>query len=257
MAGCEVAYHVAAVSTLAGGYERLYAANVLGTQSLIDAATRAGVPRLVHVSTEQVLADGSPKRNVDETHPYTARAYRPYSTTKAEAERRVLAANGPGLTTVAVRPRWVWGPRDHVLPELAAMARSGRLFWISGGGALTSTCHVANLCHALILAAERGGGGEAYFVSDGDPVTVRAFVTGLLETQGIAPPRRDVPFFVVSALVRVVELLWIALPGNAPITRTEADALGQEFTIDIGKARRDLGYAPVVSRAEGMAALRI
>ena len=165
--GVDAIVHCAAFVSEWGTREEFWAANVAGTRQLIEAAQRAGVKRFVHVSTEAVLFAGQDLIDVDETHPYPERQRFLYSETKAEAERLVLAANGPNFTTIAVRPRFVWGPRDQtVLPTLLRMAQDGRFVWIDGGRARTSTTHVANLVHAVKLALAHDKGGQAYFVAD-------------------------------------------------------------------------------------------
>ncbi|MGH6655441.1 MAG: NAD-dependent epimerase/dehydratase family protein [Actinocrinis sp.] len=255
MSGCDLVVHAAAVAAFEGDRELFHATNVLGTQSMLDAARQAGVPRFVHVSSEQVLADGRAKHQVDESLPYPGRPFHIYAETKAEAERRVLSAAADGFATVAVRPRWVWGTRDHVLPQLTAAANAKALVWMSGSRVSTSTCHVTNLCHALLLAAERGRPGEAYFVGDDGDVGIREFVTALLETQRVPAPTMSVPFPLAMALSRLAGLLWKVLPGKPPLSPGDVIALGREFTVNTAKARADLGYEPVVSRAEGFAEL--
>ena len=106
----------------------------------------------------------------------------------------MLEAGHGGLETVVVRPRLVWGPGDTtILPELAALVRSGRFAWIGGGHHLTSTTHVDNVVEGLLLAARRGTSGGVWFVTDGPPIAFREFVTRLLATQGLQPPERSVP----------------------------------------------------------------
>jgi nucleoside-diphosphate-sugar epimerase len=123
---------------------------------------------------------------------------------------------------------------------------------------LTHITHVDNAIEGLLLAALKGRGGEAYFVTDGEPVVFREFVTALLQTQGVHAPNRSIPTWVASALAVACEALWRAapLPGQPPLTRFVYWISSQECTIDIGKARRELGYRPVKGRAEGLAELR-
>ena len=112
--------------------------------------------------------------------------------------------------------------------------------------------------HGLVLGAERGRPGEAYFVTDGEPVVFREFVTDLLATRGIEPPDKNVPPAVVRALAAVCETAWRALPlpGAPPITRFTVWVASLECTIDISKARSELGYEPVKSIPEGLDELR-
>jgi nucleoside-diphosphate-sugar epimerase len=110
----------------------------------------------------------------------------------------------------------------------------------------------------LVLGAERGKPGEAYFVTDGEPVVFREFVTELLDTQGVELPDRNAPAGVVRALAAASETAWrlLPLPGAPPVTRMAAWVSSLDTTIDISKARRELGYEPVITRAEGMEQLR-
>jgi nucleoside-diphosphate-sugar epimerase len=182
-----------------------------------------------------------------------------YSSTKAKAERLVLDANRDGFETVVVRPRFVWGRGDTtLLPTMTAMVRSGRWVWIGGGQHRTSTTHVDNTVEGLMLGAQRGRPGNAYFVTDGEPVVFREFVTELLRTQGVEPPNRSVPAPVASALATAGETAWglLPFPGRPPLTRFAFWVSSEECTIRIDKARGQLGYSPVRTREEGMAELR-
>jgi nucleoside-diphosphate-sugar epimerase len=179
-----------------------------------------------------------------------------YSATKAEAEQLVRDANGDGIETVVVRPRFVWGAGDTtLLPEIVAAAESGRLVWIDGGRHETSITHVDNVVEGLLAGAARGEGGEAYFVTDGEPVAFRDFISELLETQGVEPPERESPAWVAGTIAMVGEAAWKVLPlrGSPPLTRFALWAASQECTLDDSKARRELGYEPVVSHEEGLA----
>jgi nucleoside-diphosphate-sugar epimerase len=259
MRGCDVVVHAAA---LLGGPrdESLYfRTNVGGTDAVLRAAERAGVPRLVHVSTEAVLADGAPLRGVDETHPYPARHIRPYGITKALAEQHVIAASSARLATMAVRPRFVWGRDDStLLPRFVEGARRGQLAWFGGGRYRTSTTHVANTAAGIIAAAERGSGGQIYFVTDGEPVVFREFITAMLATQGVAAPTRSVPVPVVRAAAWAMDA-WASLrrsPREPLLTPGALALVAQEMTVSDAKARRELGYRPVITVEEGLHELR-
>jgi nucleoside-diphosphate-sugar epimerase len=259
MRGCDAVVHCAALLSGPRDESLYFRANVGGTDAVLRAAERAGVPRLVHVSTEAVLADGRPLRNVDETHPYPRRHIRPYGITKAIAEQHVVAADSDRLSTVVVRPRFVWGRDDTtLLPRFVAAAQSGRFAWFGGGRYRTSTTHVANTAAGIIAALERGRGGQVYFVTDGEPVVFREFITAMLATQGVGAPPRSVPLAVVRATAALMSG-WAALTRarDEPMLTPAALALaGQEMTVSDAKARRELGYQPPVSVIEGLADLR-
>ena len=257
--GCDVAFHAAAKVEDFGPWEEFERDNVQGTRNVAEACAAAGVSRLVHVSTEAVLIAGDPLVGVDETAPLRTDSRAPYSRSKALAERALLAADADGLERVVVRPRFVWGAGDlTLLPEMVEMVRSGRFAWIGGGRHLTDTTHVDNVVRGLRLAADRGRSGEAYFVTDGEPVVFREFVSDLLRTQGVEPPTRTIPIPVAGVLAAGGELAWRLLPlgGSPPLSRFAFWVSSQECTIDISKARDELGYAPSRTRDEGLAGLR-
>jgi nucleoside-diphosphate-sugar epimerase len=259
MEGCEVVFHLAARKGMWGRFEEFQRVNVVGTAQMLAAARTAGVPRVIYTSTEAVLAGGAPLVNVDETWPRPKRPVGVYAVTKGMAEDLVLAANSPELATVIVRPRLIWGPGDtEGLPQLMAAVRSGRFAFINGGHYLTSTCYVTNVCEGLLLAAERGGEGEIYFLSDGPPVEMRAFLTAWLRTAGVEPGNRSIPRWLAKLVASCAEFTWTAfrLRGSPPLTRLAVQLMGEEVTVNDAKARCELGYVGHISLEEGMASLR-
>jgi nucleoside-diphosphate-sugar epimerase len=254
--GCELAFHAAAALPRWGPREEFVRVNATGTRNVLRACADAGVKRLVHVGTEAALLAGEPLVNADETAPLRPDSKAPYAATKAMAEQAVRSFSE--LESVVVRPRFVWGPGDStLLPGIVGAIESGRFAWVGGGRHRTSTTHVDNAVHGLLLGAERGRDGEAYFVTDGEPVVFRDFVSRLVRTQGVEPPDRSIPAPVARAAAPLAEAAWRALPlkGEPPATRFAIWVGSQECTIDISKARAELGYEPIVSVDEGLAGL--
>lgn len=254
--GCAVTFHAAAHVGDWGPRSDFIRDNVAGTHNALAASRAAGVRRFVHVGTEAALLAGEPLVVVDESAPLRPDSPSLYPSTKALAEQAVRQANADGeLETVVVRPRFVWGPGDTtVLPSLTEAVRSGQFRWIGGGRHRTSTTHVDNVVEGLMLGAARGEPGAAYFVTDGEPVVFRDFVKRLLATQGIDPGERELPLPVANALAVAGEAAWrrLPLPGRPPLTRMALWVSSQECTIDISRARSELGYEPVKSIDEGM-----
>ena len=257
--GCSLAFHAAAVLGEWGSRDEFERGNVGGTENALACCAAAGVGRFVHVGTEAGLLAGQPLVRVDEQAPLRTDSPALYASTKARAEIAVREANRQGFETVVVRPRLVWGVGDTtILPSLVGAVESGRFAWIGGGRHLTSTTHVDNAVHGLRLGAERGRAGGAYFVTDGEPVVFREFVTELLATQGVEAPDRTLPPPLAHAIAVAGETAWRLLPlrGQPPLTRFAYWFATQEATIDISLARQELGYAPARTIAEGMAELR-
>jgi nucleoside-diphosphate-sugar epimerase len=252
MAGCDLVVHAAAHVEDHGPREVFFRVNVDGTARVLAAARAAGVRRLVHVSTEAVLADGKPIVRADEARPLPARPAGLYPLTKGLAERAVREAAGDDLAAVVVRPRFVWGRGDtSLMPKLAAAVRAGRWRWIGGGRYLTSTCHVDNLVEGILGAAARGTAGGVYFLTDGEPVELRGFLGDLMRAAGLEPGEREVPRWVARALAGATA--WMKQP---PVTRTALALLAHEVTVVDTRARAELGYLGHKGIAEGLAEVR-
>ncbi len=257
--GADLTFHAAAHLGEWGTRAEFERANVQGTRNAVQASRSAGVRRFVHVGTEAGLLAGRPLVNVNEDAPLRPDSKALYSATKAQAEQVVRDANGDGLETVVVRPRLVWGSGDTtILPSLVQAVEKGRFAWIGGGRHRTSTTHVDNVIHGLMLGAERGRPGGVYFVTDGEPVVFRDFITELLGTQGVTPGGRNMPAPLAHVMAAGAEGAWrtFRLGGSPPLTRLAYWLSAQECTIDISRARQELGYEPVRSIPEGMEELR-
>jgi nucleoside-diphosphate-sugar epimerase len=251
MRGCDVVVHSAAYVRDHGPRDAYFRANVHGTDHVLTAARAAGVRRLVHVSTEAVLADGRPIVRADEDRPLPARPVGLYPLTKQLAEKAVLGAGGD-LEVVVVRPRFIWGKGDTtLLPVLTRAVRAGRFRWVGGGRYLTSTCHVDNVVEGICCAAERGPPGGVYFLTDGEPVEFRTFVGDMLRAAGAQPGDKAVPRWVVAALARAT---WFM--NEPPVTRTALALACHEVTVVDARARREIGYQGARTIAEGLAELR-
>jgi nucleoside-diphosphate-sugar epimerase len=167
----------------------------------------------------------------------------------------VVAANGSGLTTVVVRPRFIWGAGDTtLLPQFAKAMQGGQWLWFDGGRHRTSICHVRNVTHGTLLAAQRGHGGQIYFLTDGEPVEFRDFISRLVQTRGVTPPTRTAPLWVADLVAAASELAFTLLPlkGAPQLTRTAVNLMFREVTVSDRKAREELGYRPIVSVDEGL-----
>jgi nucleoside-diphosphate-sugar epimerase len=255
----DVVIHCAANVKPWGRWEEYRLANVLGTQKLLQVAQQAGVKRFIHMSTESVLFHGQDMDDVDESYPYPAHSPFFYSESKKQSEQLVLMANAPGrFETLALRPRWVWGPGDTtILRNLCDMVDRGKFKWIGGGGALTSTCHIDNLVHAVVLALASGKGGNAYFITDWEVHTVRDFVSSMLRTQGRFPGDSNLPTGLVKMAAWVLESTYRLFGWRKKplVTRFSAAIMSCNFTVASDKAQQDLGYKPVVTVEEGMQGL--
>jgi len=260
VAGCDVVFHVAAKAGVWGRYADYYAVNVTGTENVIAACRKHAVGKIVHTSTPSVVHAGGDLEGVNESVPYAKHFEAYYPETKAKAEQAVLAANGPDLATVALRPHLIWGPGDpHLIPRVLARARAGKLRRVGKKDVTVDVTYVDNAADAHVLAADRlapgsAVAGKAYFVSNGEPVKLWDFLNRVFAEAGLPPVTRSVPVWAALAAGRVAEALHrlFRLAGEPAMTRFVALQMSTSHWFDISAARRDLGYEPRVSVGEGL-----
>lgn len=249
-------FHCAACSTDWAPWETYFAANVTGTQNLLEAARSAPkLQRFVHVSTTDVY--GYPAVPCDETQPM-ADVGLPYNRTKRLGELAVWKAyRESGLPVTVVRPATIYGPRGKDFTvEIAALLRQRLMATIDGGRAAGGFAYVCNVVDAMMQAslAEKTI-GEAYNIADGTNATWDDYLR--LFAAGLDHPRPWINLSTKTAvgLARVFEAIHKALrlPGRPLLTRHAIKLLGidQEFPAD--KARRDFDFAPTISLEEGIA----
>jgi dihydroflavonol-4-reductase len=245
--GAEIVIHAAALTRMRPKPTKdLLATNVEGTRHVVDAVRRAGVRRLVHVSTTAAVGvseDGNP---IDETAPWNMREHGlddGYATTKRQAEELVLrAVREQGLDAVVVNPCYLFGPLD-VRPTSGRMileVAAGRAWFAARG----RNCYadVRDVARGAWAAAQRGRTGERYILG-GDNLTYRQVFTLIAEVTGGRPPLFDAE----PALARLVGLLGDA---KGALTGKEArlDSVRVRWGLETGfvftsaKARRELGY---------------
>jgi nucleoside-diphosphate-sugar epimerase len=260
VAGCEVVFHTAAKAGVWGRYADFFRTNVTGTENVIAACRKHGVRKLVYTSTPSVVHNGGDIEGGNETLPYPARFDAHYPATKAAAEQAVLAANDNELATVALRPHLIWGPSDpHLIPRLLSRAKAGKLRRIGSRPIRVDATYIDNAADAHLLAGDRLAlgspvAGKVYFISNDEPVELWPFIDRILAAAGLPPLNRTVSAWKARSAGSLLEwLYWLfRLPGEPPMTRFVASQMSTAHWYDISAAKRDLGYVPKISIAEGM-----
>ncbi|MBB5346599.1 NAD-dependent epimerase/dehydratase family protein [Desulfoprunum benzoelyticum] len=256
----DTVFHTASLAGIWGREEEYHSINVDGTLNVVQACRDHGVPRLVYTSTPSVVFARRDIAGGTEALPYATRFLCHYARTKATAERLVLAANGATLTTCALRPHLIWGPGDpHLIPRLVASGRQGLLKRVGDGANLVDISYVDNVAHAHLLAAanlegEGSAAGRAYFISQGEPVVLWQWINSLFARLGIAKVTASVPLPLAYAVGAGLEILHkLVRPAVEPrMTRFLAEQLAKSHYFSIEQAKKDLGYAPIVSTAAGL-----
>ncbi|HUE17193.1 MAG TPA: NAD-dependent epimerase/dehydratase family protein [Planctomycetaceae bacterium] len=259
--GIDTVFHAAAIPGIWGPWKLFYETNTLGTLNMLQACRKARVARFVYTSSPSVIHDGGDHLGIDESHPYPSRYLCHYPHTKALAEQAVLAANGQdGLSTVALRPHLIWGPRDtQLVPRLIQRARSGRLRRVGNGTNLISMSYVENAAAAHLQAAAAlspasPAAGRAYFINELEPVNLWGWINELLSRAALPPVRKAISAGAAYTIGATCEATYrvLRLRGEPPMTRFLAQQLSGSHYYDVGRAQRDFDYEPIVPVDEGI-----
>ncbi len=258
--GIDVVFHTAAKAGLSVRYDDFYRPNVIGTQNVINACIENRISKLVFTSSPSVThADGDVEGG-DETLPYAEKYHSPYPATKAMAEQMVMAAHGPDLHTVSLRPHLIWGPGDnHLLPKLLERAKAGKLK-LPGAEKLIDTVYIDNAASAHLLAMDKlipdpdSVGGKTYFISNDDPRPQGDIIRALLKAAGEDVEIGSISPAIARAAGLVAESAWklLRLRSDPPVTRWSAEHLSTAHWYDISAAKRDLGYRAEIGIDEGL-----
>ena len=240
VSGSEVLFHLAAETDLDADLARHRLVTVEGTRAALRVAREARVARFVSCGSEAALLAGDPLIDADETAPLQPDSPAAYCAVKAQQEAIVLDANTDGFTTVSIRPKFVWGAESPVTDGFAAIAAAGQFSWIEGGRHTTDITFVDNAVEGLLLGWRRGKPGQAYFVTDQEPVQFREFMQTVFDIYGVDTPIPDIDLDTAARVVPV-PVRWF---------------IGQTCTLRTDKAVTDLGYRPVVSRTTALDILR-
>ena len=244
----------------------IYDVNVIGTENVIKACVKHRIHKLVYCSTYNAVYTGKKElRGVIEaqcSYPCSNDYYDNYSRTKSLAEQMVLKSTSPDLYTAAIRPAAIYGDGElRHLPRILNLVRQGLAFFAVGHeNVLCDWVYADNLVHALVLAAESlpKHSGEAYFVSDDNPVNNFHFLAQLTEGLGYANCFTfyvpTVIMFYFGYLIEIIHNLVAKHIYNfAPfLTRAEVLKVGVTHYANIDKAKTLLGYQVQVSSDKAM-----
>ena len=257
--GCQAVFHVAALAGAWGPYEQYYNTNVIGTQNIIDACLHHSVSKLIFTSSPSVVHHGTDLEGADESIEYPSSFSAYYPQTKAEAEQRVLQANNNQLSTVALRPHLIWGPGDqHLIPRILDRADRGRLRHLAPNKKVDSIyiddAVCAHWCAYKELSSTAMCAGKAYFISQGEPWTIKELMNGILKACNRPPVHRTlhpkIAYWIGFLFEGIYRLLKIR--KEPLMTRFIAEQLSTAHWYNIEAARQDLKFDPQRSIQEAL-----
>ncbi len=263
MDACEgkgAVFHIAAKVKLWGKYNDFYSTNVMGTEHIIDACLANGIKYLVFTSSASVVFNGDNIEGSNESLPYPKHAVSNYTATKALAEQKVLAANNSSLQTISLRPHIVWGPGDnHIIPGILQRAKKGRLWQIGSNSKYISTTYISNYTDAQLLALDalinnKNIAGEAFFITNGEPIKLWDFINAILTANDYNVIDKQISKRIALVIAWIMETInKVTFSGKEPVlTRFAVKELCTSHWFDISKARNRLSYNPEISLKEGL-----
>jgi nucleoside-diphosphate-sugar epimerase len=235
MAGVDAVVHGAAIYEVGIPRSRrpaMFAANVTGTEHVLEAALDAGVRRVAYIST--VAAFGNTRgRVVDESYTRTGPYTSYYEETKVQAHEIALQFTARGLPVSVAQPGVVYGPGDS--SGMGALMRDfvrGRLPFVPFPDTGFNFAHVEDVARGIVLVLDRGQVGQNY-VLGGEIARVADAFAALARITGRALPRLRVPYALLQlgALVR---------PGLSEVVTSSK---GVTFWASDARAKSELGYA--------------
>jgi dihydroflavonol-4-reductase len=209
--------------------------NVEGTQNVLDAATKAGVGKFIHVSSIAAIG-ATPGGNATEE---TQRGdfTNEYERTKTAAHGLVLQAD---ISSALPMPGVVLGRGGPFDPLLSAMAH-GRVPALPGDDATKGFVHVTDVAEGILLCALKGSG--PYLLVDENVRTTELFVAAL-EEAGLAVPRRRIPTRLIVGAGSAVEGAYKLVGKTPPFSGELLHGLKVPMSYDSSKARKELGWRP-------------
>jgi nucleoside-diphosphate-sugar epimerase len=251
--GVELVYHIAAAMREANVPDsHFWKVNVEATDRLLALSRKAGVSRFLYCGTSGVVGPSEGRMTDEETecHPKDI-----YQTTKLAAERAVLDyGREAGLAVSVVRPAGVYGPGDGRLLKLFQMVRKGWFLLVGSGHGKHHLVYIDDLVDGMWLAASNDGAvGRCYNLAGGSPVPLRRLVDTIAGELGVTCQLVRLPFGPMRLLAVVMDRTLRPLGIQPPLYPRRLDFFRHDEHFDISRARRELGFEPRVSLAEGIA----
>ncbi|HET8705233.1 MAG TPA: NAD-dependent epimerase/dehydratase family protein [Pseudomonadales bacterium] len=242
----------------------IWAVNYTGSLNIIEACKAHKIPRLVYISSASAVYEGEDIANGDESLPYSRISQAPYADSKIQAEKDILAFSGTTITQAcAIRPHVVFGAGDNrFLPTIMEKARDGKLKRAIGNrDKLSDFTYISNLVDAVVAAEDKlvAGSplcGQAYFITNGEPMAFFDFIEKIITQLGYPPIKGKVPYWMAYLAAAVVEgidtLKGGTLNAEGGLTRFQVRYMVTHHYFNIEKAFRDFGWKPKISLAEGI-----
>ena len=254
MRNVDTVFHLAAMQGLWVPITEYHKVNVTGTENVCRAVLASGARRLVHVSSWTIygMARGKPLTEDIPPAPWND----PYWITKAQGDLLVQKMiTKDHLPAAIIRPGTIFGAGDRLnFGRIAEKLCSGKGLIIGSGRNALPLVYVTDVVQGLLLCADRDQAqGQAYNITNDQPLTQEEFLSAIAQALAVAPPRRHIPYSAAYAIAFLAErAASIMRSGHPIVTRHGVILYGTDNRHSIEKARTELGYVPKVGIREGV-----
>lgn len=251
MDGVDMVFHLAAALGASKIAKEDFAQiNTEGTENVLQAASEAGVQRVIHFSSAGVLGAVAREEVADEGYPSQPKSV--YDRTKLKAEQIALQHAFKGMNVVIIRPGWVYGPGDkRTLKLIKAIAR-GRFILVTRGETWQTPVHIDDLVRGILQCVERGKAGEIYHLAGNEVLRVSEIVDTIARSTGRRIPRLALPLFPIKLAAQIMENTFLLIKREAPLTPGKLAFFIHPKPLSIKKAKEELGFSPQMDFRTGM-----
>lgn len=246
VAGCELVFHVAALSAYwRATRSQVYYVNIEGTRNVMTACLRGGVPRVVHTSSVAAIGIAPHGTVGSEETPFDAlSATFSYAHSKRLAEDVVRQMVARGLSAVIVNPASVFGAGDHYMNTGQIVLQYGRglIPLVPPGG--MCVVDVDAVVQGHLAAAERGRAGERYILG-GENLTHKQIAAVVADVAGVRAPPIRIPAGLLPPASLLIDMFNRISPWAPLISGEQVRLSALDFYFASHKATRELGYAPL------------
>ena len=251
MQGCDYVVHMVGIIH-PKRVSDFYEINTQGTQNILDEAIRAGVKRIVFISSNAPAGFSKPGALFTEQD--LPQPYMNYGRSKYQAEQIILnAVKERKIEGVVLRPCWYYGPGQPARQtKFFKMIQNGNPILFGDGSNLRSVSYVDSVVQAILLALQvEQANGEIFWIADEKPyssIEIYQTIANLLGVKKLCPRKiPGVSSWFFEQLDRMIQAT-----GNYQQEIHVAGEMARNIACNVEKAKRILGYKPLVSLEEGM-----
>lgn len=249
---CSAVIHAAALSTVWGKWDNFYKVNVLGTKNIVEICEQKNL-KLIFVSSPSIYAGAKDQLNVKENEAPSENHLNFYIKSKIMAENLIKNSK---LNYMIIRPRGIFGIGDtSIIPRLLDLNKKmGIPLFVDGKQKVDITC-VENVAYALRLALENNDfSREVYNITNDEPIEFKEILTLFFKEMGTEGKYLKWNYSLVLPLVSFLEKVYkfFRIEKEPPLTKYTLYLMRYSQTLNIDKAKRELGYYPKISILEGV-----